>query len=370
MIFQSSLIPALVLASVGHASEFTSRSRPQLSRRATPPSCVDVTKENNPKCFADMLWVKTDGLYSHPEWYKTLSVNSTLQDIQQFLYNSPDNSNCPIPCIELPYPSELSISSTEKYNKAPVVGKEITGRCRGSGDQHNIGVEMWDGQKLVEKIMDVNMEKKWYKYIGKVNDKGYIKYTCNGAVEDEDIEVGNDYAGQLVEVHVYPEGMEEGFAAALPWGNGKIFFKVIKPKITARSVYPASYENIGSKPGIGYDFWDTKCIGYQENIFSNVWRAISGRKIVYNLKVRVWDGQVFNERTIDVNQDKIWNGYMTKTNAKGEFEYWCSDGSKHTESLGSQHANKVIEVNSKNENQKNLVSFKVMLSGLTGKEQL
>jgi hypothetical protein len=49
-------------------------------------------------CHKNVMWVKTEGIRTHPEWYPHLTSDSSFEDIQQSLNASVSSSECPVPC--------------------------------------------------------------------------------------------------------------------------------------------------------------------------------------------------------------------------------------------------------------------------------
>jgi len=57
------------------------------------------TAQKGEKCYdVDIMWAKNDGMINHPEWYKGLTPDASVVDIQQFIYNS-GSTACPRPCV-------------------------------------------------------------------------------------------------------------------------------------------------------------------------------------------------------------------------------------------------------------------------------
>jgi len=71
----------------------------------TPSGCGPATG----KCLESVNWVKSDGIYSHPEWFPNLKADSSTRDIQIDLANrdtAEARGGCNLPC-DAPGASEL-----------------------------------------------------------------------------------------------------------------------------------------------------------------------------------------------------------------------------------------------------------------------
>jgi len=57
-------------------------------------------------CYTQVMWAMQRGIFSHPEWYKGLTPNSTFEDFQEVLHES-IVGDCPKPC-----PVTTTVTST------------------------------------------------------------------------------------------------------------------------------------------------------------------------------------------------------------------------------------------------------------------
>jgi hypothetical protein len=61
----------------------------------TQATCQDAKPGDD--CYKEIMWAKTDGIVSHPEWYPGLSASSTDVQFQAHIYDK-SPGKCPLPC--------------------------------------------------------------------------------------------------------------------------------------------------------------------------------------------------------------------------------------------------------------------------------
>eukprot|EP00933_Yihiella_yeosuensis_P023953 TRINITY_DN18588_c0_g1_i1.p1 TRINITY_DN18588_c0_g1~~TRINITY_DN18588_c0_g1_i1.p1 ORF type:complete len:692 (+),score=81.73 TRINITY_DN18588_c0_g1_i1:91-2166(+) len=62
----------------------------------SPPTPARDCGAPSPKCLEQIKWVKSEGIWAHPEWYPGINSRSSYDDIQRFLSKS--SSHCKVPC--------------------------------------------------------------------------------------------------------------------------------------------------------------------------------------------------------------------------------------------------------------------------------
>mmetsp|Transcript_117512 Transcript_117512/g.374448 ORF Transcript_117512/g.374448 Transcript_117512/m.374448 type:complete len:494 (+) Transcript_117512:69-1550(+) len=63
----------------------------------TPEGCT--TAVSGSSCWDSITFARTDGIYSHPEWFPELQPTSSIADFQMHLHNS-NTTVCPWPCMD------------------------------------------------------------------------------------------------------------------------------------------------------------------------------------------------------------------------------------------------------------------------------
>mmetsp|Transcript_1395 Transcript_1395/g.3090 ORF Transcript_1395/g.3090 Transcript_1395/m.3090 type:complete len:481 (+) Transcript_1395:84-1526(+) len=58
-------------------------------------ACHDAAEGE--KCYQDVVWVMTQGIWQHPEWYSKLVFEARFEEFQAELHEQ-NASNCPMPC--------------------------------------------------------------------------------------------------------------------------------------------------------------------------------------------------------------------------------------------------------------------------------
>jgi len=64
-----------------------------------PKPCPCHTAFQGEACYDKTMWAYTEGIFSHPDWYKGLTQYSRFEDFQQHLFNVKEkDAHCPQPC--------------------------------------------------------------------------------------------------------------------------------------------------------------------------------------------------------------------------------------------------------------------------------
>ena len=73
-----------------------------LSGVCEAPACAAChTAVRGEKCYEDVKWALHTGIPQHPEWYNGLTVESTFEEVQDYLWRDDANDNCQQPCAPL-----------------------------------------------------------------------------------------------------------------------------------------------------------------------------------------------------------------------------------------------------------------------------
>lgn len=68
---------------------------PQTPKKIKEPPCG--TAQPGDKCYEEISWARSDGIYANPEWYPGLTPQSSIEDFQKVMHGS-GGTACPMPC--------------------------------------------------------------------------------------------------------------------------------------------------------------------------------------------------------------------------------------------------------------------------------
>merc|ERR1712203_275437 len=73
----------------------TSRTIPVQTTMTDSANCH--TAIPGEKCYEEITWAQSNGIFAHPEWYPGLTAQSSLSDFQRAVFESGDSA-CQAPC--------------------------------------------------------------------------------------------------------------------------------------------------------------------------------------------------------------------------------------------------------------------------------